>query len=56
MVITSQGTNSNGMANKHLEDPAFGFLEVVECENFFEFALENRNKFDAVIDNPPWDR
>ena len=43
------------MANEHLPDPAFGF-KVVSCRSFFEFVLNNHEKFDAVVDNPPWDR
>ena len=31
------------------------FLKVIDCENFFEFVLENRESFDAIVDNPPLD-
>ena len=33
----------------------FGFRDVIECDNYFEFALKNRSKLQAVLTNPPWD-
>ena len=33
----------------------FGF-RVVKCENFFDFVLNDSEKFDALFDNPPWDK
>ena len=50
-----QGTMSNKRATKHLRDASFGFSKVIECENFFLYVLGNKNSFEAIIDNPPWD-
>ena len=54
--LYSQGTTSNGNINKYLKDPAFDFKEVVSTKNFFEYVLENDDSFDALFDNPPWDK
>ena len=52
--VVLQGTMSNQRATEHLSC-SFGFLKVLECENFFEYVLENGESFDAIVDNPPWD-
>ena len=51
-----QGTNSNGRINKYLADPSFGFSKIVSCENIFDFILLASDSFDALVDNPPWDK
>ena len=33
----------------------FGFADVLGCDDFFEYSLKNRDSFDAVVTNPPWD-
>ena len=33
----------------------FGFADVVGCKDFFEYSLKERDNFDAVVTNPPWD-
>ena len=33
----------------------FGFADVVGCKDFFEYSLKERDSFDAVVTNPPWD-
>ena len=51
-----QGTNSNGRINEYLADPSFGFSKIVNCENIFNFILSESDSFDALVDNPPWDK
>ena len=51
----TQGTNSNGLVNKYLQDEAYGF-QVISTDNFFRSILGESEKFDALFDNPPWDK
>ena len=55
--IVSKATRFDGSSTAYLKKhkKRFGFRDVIECDNFFEFALKNRNKFQAVLTNPPWD-
>ena len=34
---------------------SYWFAEVVGCSEFFDFSLRERDNFEAVVSNPPWD-
>ena len=52
-ATTSDGSSASFLSrNKEF----FGFADVLSCDDFFEFSLKNRSRFDAVVTNPPWDK
>ena len=55
--IVLEATRFDGSSTAYLKKhkKRFSFRDVFECDNFFEFALKNRSKFQAVLTNPPWD-
>ena len=52
-----EATVSDGFSTNYLEHSKqkFGFASVAGCSDFFDFSLRERDSFDAVVSNPPWD-
>ena len=52
-----EATTSDGYSTRYLDHNKgkFGFAKVVGCSDFFDFSLRERDSFDAIVTNPPWD-
>ena len=52
-----EATISDGYSTNYLQrnKNKFGFAKVLGCSDFFDFSLRERDNFDAVVSNPPWD-
>ena len=52
-----EATVSDGYSSNYLQrnKKKYGFAKVVGCSDFFDFSLRERDNFDAVVSNPPWD-
>ena len=55
--IVLEATTSDDFSTSYLRTNKnkFGFADVVGCKDFFEYSLKERDNFDAVVTNPPWD-
>ena len=55
--IVLEATTSDDFSTSYLRTNKnkFGFADVVGCKDFFEYSFKERDNFDAVVTNPPWD-
>ena len=55
-IVLEATTSNNFLESNILSNKIkFGFADVVGCKDFFEYSLKERDNFDAVVTNPPWD-
>ena len=52
-----EATTSDGYSTRYLNcnKGMFGFAKVIGCSDFYDFSLRERNSYDAIVTNPPWD-
>ena len=55
--VVLEATTSDGFSTSFLRKnkKKLGFSEVVGCVDFFKYSLKERDSFDAIVTNPPWD-
>ena len=55
--VVLEATTSDGFSTSFLRKykKQFGFSKVVSCVDFFKYSLKERDSFDAIVTNPPWD-